>query len=192
MPDAVAGFGPVAAANTTVDTAPASSPIRDINAVPAAPLAGEPVANITPPRAPTLSGAVIDAPVVTLVYDEDLDTGSVPAADGFAVTAAGAARPVTAAADTEQFTFAPPVGGDYTVTVTVTAGGDTLTDTATLSVFGDIAGHQFADDIVWLAEQGITRGCAPNRYCPQRPVTRAQMAAFLNRARHLIAAARTP
>ena len=38
----------------------------------------------------------------------------------------------------------------------------------------------------------ITVGCArePLRYCPDRPVTRAQMAAFLYRARNLIAAAR--
>ena len=37
----------------------------------------------------------------------------------------------------------------------------------------------------------ITVGCAsePLRYCPERPVTRAQMAAFLYRARNLIAAA---
>ena len=39
----------------------------------------------------------------------------------------------------------------------------------------------------------ITAGCAqqPLRYCPDTPVTRAQMAAFLYRARHLITAART-
>ena len=39
---------------------------------------------------------------------------------------------------------------------------------------------------------GITAGCGsePLRYCPDDPVTRAQMAAFLHRARNLIAAAR--
>ena len=38
---------------------------------------------------------------------------------------------------------------------------------------------------------GITAGCGsePLRYCPDDPVTRAQMAAFLHRARNLIAAA---
>jgi glucose/arabinose dehydrogenase len=30
-----------------------------------------------------------------------------------------------------------------------------------------------------LAEAGITGGCAPNLFCPRRPVTRAQMAIFL-------------
>ena len=33
-----------------------------------------------------------------------------------------------------------------------------------------------------LVEAGITAGCAPDRYCPQDPVTRAQMASFLVRA----------
>lgn len=45
--------------------------------------------------------------------------------------------------------------------------------------------HLFHTEITWLAEQGITRGCNPpdnTRYCPDDPVTRGQMAAFLNRA----------
>src|SRR5690606_32574324 len=37
-----------------------------------------------------------------------------------------------------------------------------------------------------LYSQGITGGCGPNplRYCPEDPVTRAQMAAFILRAEH--------
>ena len=48
-----------------------------------------------------------------------------------------------------------------------------------------------ADAIEALYGARITVGCAqePLRYCPDRPVTRAQMAAFLYRARDLIAAA---
>lgn len=45
--------------------------------------------------------------------------------------------------------------------------------------------HLFHTEITWLAEQGITRGCNPpdnTLYCPDDPVTRGQMAAFLNRA----------
>jgi len=44
----------------------------------------------------------------------------------------------------------------------------------------------FADDIEWLAVWGITRGCNPpdnTLFCPDSFVTRAQMAAFLVRAR---------
>ncbi|MFS8496423.1 MAG: S-layer homology domain-containing protein [Actinomycetes bacterium] len=46
-------------------------------------------------------------------------------------------------------------------------------------------GHTFAEDIEWLADQGITRGCNPptnTRFCPDDLVTRGQMAAFLVRA----------
>ncbi len=45
--------------------------------------------------------------------------------------------------------------------------------------------HTFAGDISWLSSAGITKGCNPptnDQFCPERPVSRAQMAAFLNRA----------
>lgn len=56
-------------------------------------------------------------------------------------------------------------------------GADTFTDVP--------AGHTFHDDIAWLAEEGVTRGCNPpanTRFCPDGAVTRGQMAAFLVRA----------
>jgi hypothetical protein len=51
--------------------------------------------------------------------------------------------------------------------------------------FSDIAGSIFRNDIVWLLDSGITAGCAPGKYCPTAPVTRAQMASFLVRAMDL-------
>jgi Tol biopolymer transport system component len=52
--------------------------------------------------------------------------------------------------------------------------------------FTDVDGSNvFEDDICWLADQGITRGCNPpanTEFCPKDPVTRGQMAAFLVRA----------
>ena len=52
--------------------------------------------------------------------------------------------------------------------------------------FSDVApGSTFATDIGRLATAGITRGCNPpqnNRFCPNDPVTRETMAAFLVRA----------
>ena len=48
----------------------------------------------------------------------------------------------------------------------------------------------FQDDIERLAHAGITHGCNPpanDRYCPDRPITRAEMAAFLTRALTLTA-----
>lgn len=51
--------------------------------------------------------------------------------------------------------------------------------------FTDVPGnHVFHDDISWLADMGITRGCNPptnSEFCPDDPVTRGQMAAFLKR-----------
>jgi Tol biopolymer transport system component len=52
--------------------------------------------------------------------------------------------------------------------------------------FADVPiSNVFSADIVWLAEQGITRGCDPPDnmlFCPEDLVTRGQMAAFLVRA----------
>lgn len=51
--------------------------------------------------------------------------------------------------------------------------------------FTDTSGHVFAGDIEWLAASGITKGCNPpanHLFCPDEPVTRGQMAAFLHRA----------
>jgi hypothetical protein len=49
----------------------------------------------------------------------------------------------------------------------------------------DIHTSTFRDDIVWLAKEGVTKGCNPpanNKFCPDQPVTRGEMAAFLTRA----------
>jgi hypothetical protein len=48
--------------------------------------------------------------------------------------------------------------------------------------FQDIADQSLRMSIAWLAEHGITGGCAKFRYCPTSYVTRAQMAIFLVRA----------
>jgi hypothetical protein len=48
--------------------------------------------------------------------------------------------------------------------------------------FTDTTGSVFAADIAWLSATGISRGCTADRFCPDDPVTRGQMAAFLARA----------
>ncbi len=48
--------------------------------------------------------------------------------------------------------------------------------------FDDDDGSIFEADIEWLAAQGITEGCGVRLFCPNDPVTRGQMAAFLHRA----------
>lgn len=57
--------------------------------------------------------------------------------------------------------------------------------TPPLTGFADTVGNVFTGDIDWLAEAGITKGCNPpanSLFCPDAPVTRGQMAAFLHRA----------
>jgi hypothetical protein len=53
-----------------------------------------------------------------------------------------------------------------------------------------LASHQFTDvpnsnefhgDIDWLTDNGITAGCGGTKFCPEKNVTREQMAAFLHR-----------
>lgn len=48
--------------------------------------------------------------------------------------------------------------------------------------FLDDDGSVFEDDIITLFGMGVTKGCAPDRYCPDRPVTRGEMATMLVRA----------
>ncbi len=48
--------------------------------------------------------------------------------------------------------------------------------------FADIVGNTHAANIEAIAAAGITKGCTTVTYCPNSPVTRGQMAAFLNRA----------
>ena len=56
---------------------------------------------------------------------------------------------------------------------------------ATGTVFADVPIGSFAADwIEELAALGITGGCGGGNYCPNNPVTRAQMAVFLLKSEH--------
>ncbi len=59
-------------------------------------------------------------------------------------------------------------------------------ETLPSSGFWDVPdGARFVDDIDWLADEGITRGCNPpwrDEFCPDRTLTRAEAAAMLSRA----------
>ena len=48
--------------------------------------------------------------------------------------------------------------------------------------FDDDDGNYFEAAIGALAASGITTGCTATAFCPERPVTRGEMAAFLIRA----------
>jgi hypothetical protein len=52
-----------------------------------------------------------------------------------------------------------------------------------VATFTDVPpGHTHFQGVEALVAAGITLGCAPGLYCPDNPVTRAQMATFLARA----------
>ena len=58
--------------------------------------------------------------------------------------------------------------------------------------FTDTHGNRHAEAINALAAARITTGCGENRYCPDQPITRGQMATFLARALNLTARPETP
>ncbi len=51
---------------------------------------------------------------------------------------------------------------------------------------GSLGGHWAADWIEQLYRDGVTAGCTTNplRYCPENPITRAEMAVYLLKARY--------
>lgn len=51
-----------------------------------------------------------------------------------------------------------------------------------VNTFSDDDGHPFEVEIEFLAAAGITTGCESGLYCPDAPVTRAEMATFLIRS----------
>jgi len=65
--------------------------------------------------------------------------------------------------------------------------GSVYTPPACTGIFTDVTctpGVGFSDWIEQLSIEGITAGCGGGNYCPDNPVTRAQMAVFLLRAEH--------
>lgn len=65
--------------------------------------------------------------------------------------------------------------------VLASAGGAATAASAGYAPFqdGPFGVHEAGVD--WLAGSGVTTGCTTSTYCPQSPVTRAQMATFLHR-----------
>jgi hypothetical protein len=53
---------------------------------------------------------------------------------------------------------------------------------ATTDYFDDDDGRTGESSVNALAKAGITGGCDPRRFCPNAPIQRGQMAAFLHRA----------
>jgi len=87
----------------------------------------------------------------------------------------------------DTFEFTPTEGGNYIVVARVgddlNQGDDRIAFFIDFTVMGDIEGSVFVNNILWLAEEGVTRGCTQDgtSFCPNDNVTRGQMAAFLVR-----------
>ena len=84
----------------------------------------------------------------------------------------------------QRLTYRPGRWGHYRVRVTATdSEGVKHYGFAAFTALFDIAGHAFVEEIVWLGNRGITRGCDRwYSFCPDDAVNRGQMAAFLMRA----------
>ncbi len=119
-----------------------------------------------------------------------------PDAAEFSVSGAPASLAPGASADV-TVTFDPDSSGSKQAALRIDHDGEngptTLSMSATAGTpppppsagFIDIESSIFTTEINWLADTGITKGCNPptnNRFCPEDPVTRGQMAAFIHRA----------
>jgi hypothetical protein len=67
----------------------------------------------------------------------------------------------------------------FTLTMLAVPAGSAGAQSAT---FTDISGSIHAADIETLHSWGITNGCTATQFCPNNPLLREQMAAFLNRS----------
>jgi len=77
----------------------------------------------------------------------------------------------------------PATGGTPTA-IGATANKETSPDWQAVPAFPlvDARFSTFKADIEWVFNEGITKGCSAERYCPTDAVTREQMAIFLDRA----------
>lgn len=104
-------------------------------------------------------------------------SSAAPLVSGSAALLASARDPTTAQIRAALGATAVPAGPG------VGAGRiDVLGALRWLPVFTDIGGNVHAAGIEALASAGITTGCGATTYCPNQPVTRGQIATFLDRA----------
>lgn len=77
----------------------------------------------------------------------------------------------------------PTLSGPFTVSaIAIDTDGNTFVGSKRITGLDDVAGSDSLDEILWMAEEGITAGCRINSFCPDRLLTRGEMAAFLSRA----------
>lgn len=123
------------------------------------------------------AGAAISVPPGGSFFDDD---GNIFESDIEALAAEG----VTRGCNTEQTSFCPNRSVTRGQMAAFLVRALELTDQDPAIDFTDDDESIFENDIEKLATAGITRGCnkAQTTFCPNRPVTRGEMAAFLVRA----------
>jgi len=139
------------------------------------------IAIATAPISVTVDGPSFAAPGVAASFTPVVTGGAGMLTYAWSIKRFGAE---VASGTSASIDFTPTLGGVHTLTVTAT--DDVGSDVATtdFTVLGDIGGSGFVNNILWLAEAGITKGCNPptnDEFCPDDSVTRGQMAAFLVR-----------
>ncbi|MGE5276820.1 MAG: galactose oxidase-like domain-containing protein [Acidobacteriota bacterium] len=133
------------------------------------------ISSLEPRSGPSAGGAVVKIRGTNFQTGAAVSFGGVPAA---AVIVAGE-KQITATAP------ALPAGALHDVVVTNPDHSTRTLAKGWLSDFLDVpAGHLFHDAIERLFRAGVTAGCGGGNFCPDDPVTRAQMAVFLMRAEH--------
>ena len=123
----------------------------------------------------------------TLVGHAQVDFADVPPDDLFYEDVAEIGRRgITAGCGSGRFCPGDPVRRDQTAVLLMKAKVGTLCAPPSCEgLFTDVpCASPFASWVEMLAERGITAGCGGGTFCPDRHVTRAQMAAFLLKAVH--------
>jgi hypothetical protein len=148
---------------------------------------------VTGSAAPTITSANSLICTVGVACNFTFTAAAGPVASTFGVTGT---LPTGVSFANPSLSGPPAAGTQGTYTLTVTASNGTLPNavqTFTLYVvaacggFTDIPGGAiYCNAADWLSNRGVTVGCAAGLYCPNDPVTRAQMALFMQRLGDII------
>jgi hypothetical protein len=135
----------------------------------------------------TQTGAVTEG---SFLGESFIHLGFVPGFDdaplphwAFRQIKAMATTEITAGCSTDPFLYCPddPITRAQMAVFLVASLG--LSPVACTGGFGDVPiDHPFCGFIERLADKGITAGCGGDNFCPDEPVTRGQMAVFLEAA----------
>lgn len=68
-----------------------------------------------------------------------------------------------------------------TTTIRIPTRTPTTTTTTIATRFSDVTGKHPVEAIEWAADQGITRGCGPDIFCPDQPLKRKHALTFMER-----------